>query len=353
MAANQPKNVTIFDVARASGVSSSTVSRVLNGFTFIKSSTRQKVLKTANDLGYVANVQARSLAGGKSQIIGMLMPSLDTGYSVELAQSIDEALSARGYDLMVYTTRHKKGKEAQIVTTLGNLSDGLLLMVPSMDFEEEIQDYLEILYQSRFPYVLIDQLDPSGRSSSVNSSNFQGAYEATQYLIALGHRHIGFVSGTMTINSARERLAGYKAALSSARIKWQPALVVEGDFQFQQAYKATQQLLALPQRPTAIFASNDLSAFGVIAAIHQAGFKIPGDISVIGFDDIAQAATSYPKLTTVRQPLEQMGKLAVELLIEKIHRPDSAAKHLELATELIHRESCQARQPDGSSGYSH
>jgi LacI family transcriptional regulator len=343
MAPIQQKNVTISDVARASGVSSSTVSRVLNGFAFIKDSTRQRVLETATNLGYVANVQARSLAGGKSQIIGMLMPWLDNAYCVEVAQSIDEVLSAIGYDLIVHTTRHKKGKEAQIVATLGNLSDGLLLMVPSIDFVEGEQDYLEILRLRHVPYVLIDQIDPSGQSTSVDCNNFEGAYEATQYLIKLGHRRIGFICGNMMINSAFERLEGYKAALHHASIEWDPLLVMQGDFLFQKASETTQQLLELSHRPTAIFASNDLSAFGVMAAIHHAGLKIPEDISVIGFDDIPQAATSYPMLTTVRQPLEQMGKLAVELLLEKINYLGTAPKQVKLGTQLIYRESCRAR----------
>jgi LacI family transcriptional regulator len=338
------KQITIFDVARASGVSYSTVSRVLNDFAFVKASTRQKVLSTASELGYVANLQARSLAGGKSNLIGMLAPSLDNGYINVLSQSIDEALSKAGYDLMVYTTHHKRGKEAQFVNTLtGGLSDGLLLMVPLIDHEALDINYLELLRQRQFPYVLIDQIDEGKKSTVVDSTNWRGSYEATRYLLGLGHKTIGFITGIMAIHSARERLAGYKAALQEAGLKIDERLIVEGDFHPTGGYKAAQRLLEQTPRPTAIFASNDLSAFGAMDAVRHAGLDIPKDISVIGFDDIPQASTTYPKLTTVRQPLSEIGQLAVKLLLEQINHPKTKPQQVTLETSLIVRDSCQRR----------
>jgi LacI family transcriptional regulator len=343
MANHQGRQVTIFDVARASGVSSSTVSRVLTGFAFVKDSTRQKVLAIANQLGYVANLQARSLAGGKSNIIGMLVPSLDNGYINVISQSIDEELSKAGYDLIVYTTHHKKGKEAQFVNTLtGGLSDGLLLMVPLIDHEARETNYLELLRQRQFPYVLIDQTDEGKQSTVVTSTNWQGSYEATRYLIELGHRSIGLITGIMAIHSARERLAGYKAALREAKINVNDTLIVQGDFHSTGGYQATQVLLGQRPRPTAIFASNDMSAFGAMDAIRHAGLDIPKDISVIGFDDIPQASTTYPKLTTVRQPLHELGSLAVKLLLEQL-KEQTKPKQVTLETTLIFRDSCQRR----------
>jgi LacI family transcriptional regulator len=315
MANPQGRQVTIFDVARASGVSYSTVSRVLTGFAFVKESTRQKVIATAHRLGYVANLQARTLAGGKSNLISMLVPSLDNGYVNVISQSVDEELSRFGYDLMVYTTHHKKGKEAQFVNTLtGGLSDGLLLMVPLIDHEAQEVNYLELLRQRQFPYVLIDQMDEHKQSTVVDSTNWRGSYEATRYLIELGHWRIGFITGIMAIHSARERLAGYKAALREAKMKVNETLIVEGDFHTTGGYKATQILLEQRPRPTAI--------------------------SVIGFDDIPQASTTYPKLTTVRQPLHELGSLAVKLLLEQISSPESKPKQVTLETSLIVRDSC-------------
>jgi LacI family transcriptional regulator len=338
MADVRQRSVTIFDVARASGVSYSTVSRVLNDFAFVKPTTRQKVLSVASELGYVANLQARSLAGGKSNIIGMLVPSLDNGYINVISQSIDEELSRAGYDLMVYTTHHKKGKEAQFVNTLTNsLSDGLLFMVPLI---EDVR-YLEQLRSRNFPYVLIDQTDEAQKSTVVTSSNFQGSYEATRYLIDLGHETIGFITGLMAIHSARERLAGYKAALQEAKIMIDESLIAEGDFHPTGGYKAAQKLLEQRPRPSAIFASNDLSAFGAMDAIRHAGLEIPKDISVIGFDDIPQASTAYPKLTTVRQPLSEIGQTAVKLLLGQIEQPNRTPQQVTLETQLVKRDSCK------------
>jgi LacI family transcriptional regulator len=340
---DKQKQITIFDVARASGVSYSTVSRVLNDFAFVKSSTREKVLSTASELGYVANLQARSLAGGKSNLIGMVVPNLDNAYVNVLSQSIDEALSSAGYDLMVYTTHRKKGKEAQFVNTMmGGLSDGLLLMVPVIEHETLEPSYLELLRQRQFPYVLIGQTDEQKKSTVVDSSNWQGSYEATRYLIELGHKKIAFITGFMAIHSAKERLAGYEAALQEAGIAVDESLIVEGDFQVQGGYKATLRLLRASPRPTAIFASNDVSAFGAMDALRHAGLDVPKDISVIGFDDVPQASTTYPKLTTVRQPLVEMGQMAVKLLLEHIEQPTRAARHITLETQLVKRDSCKA-----------
>lgn len=337
------RNITIFDVAQASGVSYSTVSRVLNGFEFVKADTRSKVLKAAQKLGYVANVQARSLAGGKSNIIGVLVPSLDNGYINAVCQGIDKALATAGYDLMLYTTHRKWGKEAQYAHAIaGGLTDGLLLMVPLIASENLEATYLDIIQKQNFPYVLIDQTDPAHRSTVVDSDNWQGAFDATQYLIDLGHKRIGFTTGIMAINAAKQRLAGYKEALQANGTALDKTLIVEAGFSAELGYKAAEALLDLKHRPTAIFASNDLSAFGVMDAIRNKGLKIPEDISVIGFDDIPQASITYPKLSTVRQPLEQMGRVAVELLLTQLNKPGTAPQHITLDTTLIKRGSCSA-----------
>jgi LacI family transcriptional regulator len=335
------RTVTIFDVAKASGVSSSTVSRVLTGFAFVKESTRKKVLERANALGYVANVQARSLAGGKSQIIGLLVPNLDNGYITEISCGIDEELAKANYDLMLYTTHHKRSKEAQYVHTIVNgPADGLILLVPLVSYS-----YLEILHEQRFPYVLVDQIDSSQQSAAVNSTNYQGAFEATSYLIALGHKRIGFVKGLTGLVSARERFEGYKDALNQHSLTLDEALLVAGDFEQHASREATKTLLSSAHPPSAIFACNDLSAYGVMEAIREAGLNISQDISVLGFDDIPQSSLTYPKLTTVRQPLRDMGRIAVELLLEQLNNPGTELKQVTLETQLMLRDSCQRYRP--------
>lgn len=331
--------ITILDVARESGVSYSTVSRVLNGFDFVKGSTREKVLKTAERMGYVANIQARSLAGGKTQIVGLLVPGLDNGYITEIVSGIDQELAHSDYDMMLYTTHRYQGKESLYVKTIANgLADGLILLVP-----HNAQNYLQALPRQDFPYVLVDQIDNMYNSTTVDATNWQGAYDATAYLIKLGHQRIGFIMGAPQLNSARERFDGYRAALQHHRIAYDEALVIEGDYMTKSGYSGAKRLLSLEQPPTAIFASNDLTAFGVLDAIHETGLRIPEDISVVGFDDIPLASLAYPKLTTVRQPLVQIGQVAVRLLLEKLENPEKEARRVTLATELIVRDSSAKR----------
>ena len=339
-ASNPPKKgrgVTIMDVARASGVSYATVSRVLSGYEFVKQSTRNRVLEAVEHLGYVANLPARSLAGGRSRIIGLLVPNLDISYVGTITRGIDQALERANYDLMLYTSHRHPDNESLYVSAIANgLTEGLLLIAPLVP-----TTYLVGLRERNFPYVLIDQSDTTENSSIVDATNWQGAYEATRYLAQVGHTRIAFLTGEATIRSATDRLQGYKAALADCNIPVQEELVIEGDFQQQTGYECTRRLLQSVQpRPTAIFASNDLSALGAMDAARESGLRIPDDISIIGFDDIPQVSLVYPKLTTVRQPLEQMGQVAVELLLERIEDRSRPPQRVTLATELIIRDSC-------------
>jgi LacI family transcriptional regulator len=340
--AKQTGKVTIVDVARESGVSYSTVSRVLNGFENVKESTRQRVLEAAERLGYVANLQARSLAGGRSQIIGLLVPTLDNGYITEIIRGIDEELAKSNYDLMLYTTHRHHGKESLYVNTISNgLTDGLILIVPLVP-----DVYLNELEQQNFPHVLIDQSNITGKSSVVDATNWQGAYDITQYLIKLGHKQIGFITGLMELSSSGDRLEGYKAALNDYYLPFKEELVVKGDFWQDGGHDAAQILLDLPEIPTAIFAANDLMAFGVMDAVRERNLNIPEDISIAGFDDISHTLITHPKLTTVHQPLNQMGRVAVQMLLEHIENPERPPRRVTLATRLIIRDSCQKLRQD-------
>lgn len=337
---NPPKKkrgVTIMDVARASGVSYATVSRVLSGYKFVRESTRNRVMEAVEHLGYVANLQARSLAGGRSQIIGLLVPNVDNSYVGTVMWGIDQELERANYDLMLYTSHRHPGNESLYVSAIANgLTEGLLLVAPLVP-----TTYLDVLREQNFPYVLIDQADTTDNSSVVEATNWQGAYEATRYLSQLGHTRIAFITGALAVRSAVERLRGYKAALADCDIPVREELVIEGDYQQQTGYEITKRLLqsAVPP-PTAIFASNDLSAFGAMDAARECGLRIPDDISIIGFDDIPQASLVYPKLTTVRQPLEQMGRVAVKILLEQIENRSCPPQRVTLATQLVIRDSC-------------
>jgi LacI family transcriptional regulator len=339
-------NVTIVDVANEAGVSYTTVSRVVNNKDNVKPETRERVLMAMTRLGYVVDQRARSLAGGRSQVIGLLVHDVGTSYIGEIIRGIDAEVASAQYDLLLYTTHRRKTKEsAYVVTLTRGLADGLLLVLP-----RDPGAYLETLSQHRFPHVLIDHRGVDEETPAVAAANRQGAHTATEYLIELGHRRIGFITGAMDQMCAQDRLEGYTAALAEHGIAFDQELVYEGNFFQPPGYAGASALLELPNAPTAIFASNDISAFGVMEAVREHNLRIPEDISVVGFDDIPQAAHVHPPLTTVRQPLEEMGRIATRMLLEYIEDPQRPIERVELPTELVLRQSCHPPGPQTKGG---
>lgn len=329
------QNVTIVDVAKEAGVSFATVSRVLNDGVNVKPEKRARVLRAVKRLGYTTNLQARSLRGGSTRLIGLLVRDLGTAYIGEIIRGIDAALAEQKYDVMLYTTHRRQAKENEYVTALTRgMTDGLLLVLP-----RHPEGYLKTLRQRKFPHVLIDHQGIDERGPAVGATNRTGAYDATRYLLALGHRRIGFITGSMDLGCSRERLDGYRAALLDHGVAVDNALIREGDFQQPRGFIGALELMNLPNPPTAIFASNDVMAFGAMEAARERGKKIPDDISIIGFDDIPQAAQVHPPLTTIHQPLEEMGRRAAQMLLDIIEHPQRPAEKIELPTELVMRES--------------
>jgi LacI family transcriptional regulator len=329
--------ITIVDVAKQAGVSFGTVSRVINNDVHVKKETRERVLETMERLGFVANRQARSLAGGKSNSIGVLVPDLGTGYIGEIIRGIDAELSLTNLDLILYTTHRTASKEANYVTNLATgMVDGLLVVLPRSP-----ADFIGDLTQRNFPFVLIDHQGAGRDCPSVGAANWQGGYNATEYLAGLGHTRIGFITGSMDLGCAADRLDGYRSALRTYHIQEAPELIFEGDFFQPDGYAGAQALLDLPEPPTAIFASNDVMAMGVMDAVRNRGFRVPDDVSIVGFDDIPQAALIRPALTTINQPLEKMGRVATQMLLDLLKHPDKKASRIELPTNLIVRDSCK------------
>ncbi|MCL4868462.1 MAG: LacI family transcriptional regulator [Anaerolineae bacterium] len=334
--------VTIIDVAEEAGVSYSTVSRVVNNKSYVKPDTRAKVMGAMTRLGYQANLQARSLAGGRSNVIGLLVVDLTTQYVGEIIRGIDEILTANQYELMLYTTHRRKTKESAYVNMMARgLADGLLIVLP-----RDPEAYLTSLRERDFPYVLIDQFGIDDSDLTVTAANREGGYAATRHLIELGHRRIAIITGWMDMIAARHRLEGYRAALADYHIEYDEALVYEGDFSQPCGFHGANHLLDLASPPTAIFASSDLIAMGVMDAARGRGIKIPTDLSLIGFDDIPMSAVLIPQLTTVRQPLDEMGRRATQILLDLIQKPEAKQTSVVLATELILRESTAPPRPD-------
>jgi LacI family transcriptional regulator len=328
-------NVTIVEVAAEAGVSFGTVSRVINNDPHVKAETRERVQITMQQLNYVANRQARGLAGGKSNIIGVLAPDLGTGYIGEITHGIDAELADTNFDLMLFTTHRTAAKEASYVANLAqNTVDGLLLVLPRNPV-----DYMGTLTSRKFPFVLIDHQGTGKDCAAVGATNWQGAFNATEYMINLGHKRIGFITGSLDLGAAVDRMEGFKTALRTHHILLDPELIYEGSFDQLDGYIGANKFLNLPVPPTLIFASNDVMAMAAMDAVREKGLRVPEDISILGFDDIPQASMVRPALTTVRQPLKQMGRVATQMLLEILKDPEEKMARIELPTELIIRDS--------------
>ena len=329
------EEVTIRDIAKLAGVSYSTVSRALSGHYNVKPDTRKKVLDTAERLGYVANRQARSLAGGHNHVIGLVVHGLDNDYVGQLLKGIDEELARANLEIMLFTTHRFKNKEISYVSKMmRGLTDGLLIVSP-----EGYEAYLTTLQQEKFPYVLVDTSGKNDLGTTISATNVQGAYDAVNYLLELGHQRIGFITGTPTLSTAIDRHEGYKRALEDHNIPYNSKLIREGNFTESRGYEAALELLTSTLKPTAIFAASDATAFGVLGAAQALGVRVPQDLSVVGFDDLPISAYMNPTLTTVRQPLREMGVLAAQRLISHLQTGKPGGS-IQLKTELITRGSC-------------
>lgn len=330
-------NATLRDVAQLADVSDATVSRVLNGSSKVREKTRARVMRAVDELQYTLNPHARRLAGGRSNVVGLLLPDFNVGYGAEILHGVDDELNRHGYDLMLYNARRGGTLHAAsyMAALEKGLADGLLVVLP-----HDAGIYLQTLQERQFPCVLIDHQgrnEEAGECFAVDVTNWQGAFDATQYLIDLGHRRIGFITGRMNLGCARDRLAGYRDALKQNGIQPDKALICNGSFHQPEGYACAQALLALRNPPTAIFASNDTMAFGVMDAARDCGLRIPEDISIIGFDDIPQCTMTHPPLTTVRQPLHEMGQTAVQMLFSVIDNPQQPPVRVRLQTQLVMR----------------
>lgn len=326
---------TIHDVARQARVSAMTVSRALNNRPGVSDETRTRVHAVAQGLGYVANAQAKRLAGGQTCILGMLVPDIGSEYVGEIVRGVGDALERSGYDLLLYTTHRDPERErTRLAGMAGGLADGLLTVLP-----KTIDTHLEMLGRLELPVVIIDHRGANTTLPTVATDNLSGARAALEHLVDLGHRRIGFVTGDVETGAAGERLRGYREGLKAAGLPFDEALVEQGDFYQARGFEAALKLLRLPDPPTAIFAANDVSAFGVAAAVRELRLRVPVDVSVVGFDDIPSARQTYPPLTTVRQPLYDMGAAATRLLLSLLKGGEAAVPRLSLPTELVVRGS--------------
>jgi LacI family transcriptional regulator len=330
---------TIADVASQAGVSVMTVSRVLNNRPEVAQKTRHLVLETVAALGYAPHGAAKTLKSGKTNVLGLVVPDLNSQYFTEIVRGASQAANRLGYDLSLYTTANGQHEVRGISALSHGIADGLALVLPRSS-----ETYLRSLEQLPIPIVLLNHLGAQTHLPAVNGDNYLGARQAVEHLIGLGHRRIGFLSGSLHSGQSNERLRGYREALVTNGLEFNSHLVRQGDWSQTTAFGVTRAWLEEPDFPSAVFATNDFSAFGVIEAIKEKGWRVPDDVSVIGFDDVPMAMQVFPALTTVRHPLVKIGYTALHLLSELVEQREPIVRQILLQSELIVRDSSgQAR----------
>jgi LacI family transcriptional regulator len=335
---------TIEEIARLAEVSRSTVSRVLNNHPSVRPAVRNRVLAVIRQQNYTPYAAARSLASNCTHVLGLLIPRsapfiFADPFFAGMIQAITEACSQRGYFMMLAMMSAETDEHFYDFILRSRHFDGMLLL--SSDIDDPI---LARLIDTPTPIVLIGSHPYFDNLAWVDAENHAGAQRAVAYLIGLGHRRIGAITGPLRMAAAIDRRDGYKQALLEAGLTIAPELIVEGGFTQESGYWAMSRLLGLRSPPSAVFVASDTMAIGALRAIEQAGLRVPGDVSLIGFDDLPTAMAATTPLTTVRQPIAEMGATAVGLLIDRIEKRSAPASHLRLPTELIIRSSCGAAE---------
>jgi LacI family transcriptional regulator len=325
------ERVTIAEIARRCGVSTATVSKVLNGRSDVAPATRALVQEQIVSRGY----RRRSAAPPPVPLIDVVFEEFESPWAVEIARGAVAAAQREG--LTVALTSLSEGDERRVwfdlITSRG--TQGIILVLSQLTCRQQSE-----LRARRLPFVVIDPRgEPDPAVSSVGVTNWAGGREATKHLLDLGHRRVAVITGPADLLSARARLDGYRAALEAAGISLEETLCRYGDFHVEGGYEQARELLRLEPPPTAIFAGSDLQALGVLKAAREAGLRVPEDLSLVGFDDLPLGRWSSPALTTVNQPLIEMAGLAVEIVLETDHEKESPVRRVELATRLVVRES--------------
>ncbi|MDR3574480.1 MAG: LacI family DNA-binding transcriptional regulator [Anaerolineaceae bacterium] len=330
--------MNIEEIARISGVSRSTVSRVLNEDARVRKETRLHVQEVINRLGFQPNAIARSLASGKSHILGLVIPVgvsalFGDPYFPLLIQGVSSACNARDYSVVLWLAEPEFERRMMREILHNGLVSGVI--VASMVFNDPI---VQALSDSNIPFILVGRHPDNKQVSYVDVDNLDSAREAVSHLLRLGRKRVATITGPQNMVVGIDRYQGYLQAIRRAHLPLDPNLVAEADFSDMGGYFGMQKLL--PYHPDAVFAASDVMAVGAMRAIGEAGLHIPADIAVVGYDDIPLAAHTNPPLTTIRQPTLRTGLVSTELLIEMVEHPVSPPQRIVLPTELIIRSTC-------------
>jgi DNA-binding LacI/PurR family transcriptional regulator len=325
---------SIKDIAKLARVSHSTVSRALQNSPLVNEKTAEKIRQIARESGYRASAVARGLVTKRTRTIGLVVTTVADPFASEVVSGIEQAANDRGYAVFLAESNGEPERERKIVQSFAERRvDGIVVTSSRVGAL-----YLPLLSEMMVPIVLVNNQHPGAFVHSVTIGNLEGSRAAARHLMGLGHRRIAYLGGQFGYQSDTERFAGYREALDAAGIPFFPELVVHGDGKPEEAMRAMEKLLALPEPPTAVCCYNDMSALGAMRSIRLRGLRVPEDISVVGFDDLFLASYTQPPLTTVRQPMRRMGQLAMESLFRLMSGEESEIR-IRVDAELIVRES--------------
>lgn len=328
--------LTISDIAKKAGVSRSTVSRVLTNNPNVNDETRAKIKSVIEESEYQPSSIARGLSLGRVNIIALIIEDIRNPFYSELTWVIERILSKNGYIVVLCDTEYNPEKEILYLKTAKQYGFAGVVMISAM----ESSSLISILGSIDCPVVLLNRYLKAFEGDVVVTDNFQGGYLATRHLIELGHNKIGMLTGPLDFSTHSDRHRGYKSALEAFNIDYREEYVVQSDLKMQGGYEYGLSLLEMGKnRPTAVFASNDLMAIGIMEAFKKNGLSVPEGLSIIGFDDIPIASTVGINLTTIRHPYNEIGEKAVELILTKINRKDEQNKKVIFSPKLIIRGS--------------
>ncbi|WP_188456512.1 catabolite control protein A [Virgibacillus oceani] len=332
-------NVTIYDVAREANVSMATVSRVVNGNPNVKPVTRKKVLATIERLGYRPNAVARGLASKKTTTVGAIIPDISSIFFAELARGIEDIATMYKYNIILSNSDQNKDKELQLINTmLEKQVDGILFMGGNIS-EEHVQQFKS----ASVPVVLAATYDESETIPSVNIDYEEAAYEATKFLLDQGNTHPAFVSGQDDTLINQQKYEGYLRAMKEASVSLNEAYIIKGDYSYDSGLEAVEQLLNLYEKPTAVFVASDEMALGVIHGAQDKGYSVPDDIEVFGFDNTRLATMVRPTLSTIVQPMYDIGAVAMRLLTKYMNKEEVTEKKVVLPHRIIERNSTKLK----------
>lgn len=325
--------ISIKDIAEKAEVSPSTVSRALSDHPRISRETKERIRRLATEMGYSPSAVARSLVNKRTCIIGLAVAWVSDPFLAQLVRGAEDIAVEHGYTVVLGSFYDEPRREREVLSAFRERRvDGIIVESSRLDSE-----HYPLPDQFGLPIVLINRPE---YLYSVSTDNFQGGRLAIEYLLDLGHSRIGYVAAERGKRTNLDRLEAYKGALQAEGVAFDPALVVEGDGYAEGGKEAMRRLLALPSPPTAVFCYNDLTAMGAAQAVREAGLRVPGDISLVGFDDIELAAYFHPPLTTVRQPRYELGRRAMEMVLA-LMADGQQVTGVMLEGELVVRESCR------------